>query len=220
MAVETAETPEKKPKGRPKQAFTKAEREAIAAGEQELELKAAKSGPGTGIPERVKWNPGQKRVMKALENKDVREALIASGARSGKTYLIISIVVTRAVLFPESRHLIARKWFAHAKGSIWLDTLPKVLQALVPELKPVLYWSNTDYFVRFPNGAEIWIAGLDDKEKVDKILGREYMTIFFNEASEINYDVYTTVKTRLAQRCERRYTEKTSRGNPDRKSVV
>lgn len=148
------------------------------------------------------WNEGQQRVLDLLnsdEGKGINEILIAAGSRSGKTFLIVSILVTLALKYAGSRHLIARKFFSHVKASVWLDTLPKVLTLLFPDVKPHLYWNNTDFFVLFPNGSEIWLGGLDDKERVDKILGREYMTIFFNEASEIDYDTYTTVKTRLAQ---------------------
>lgn len=201
----------KKPTRTRKKGLTPEQQAVVEAGQAELTAVKARK---VGEKERIKWNDGQKRVLKKLEDTKVREVLIASGSRSGKTFLIISIIVTRAILFPGSRHLIARKWFSHAKASIWLDTLPKVIETMVPELKPLLYFSNTDYFLRFPNGSEIWVGGLDDKEKVDKILGREYMTIFFNEASEISYDVYTTVSTRLAQKCIRKVEELTSRGNP------
>src|SRR5690606_19871013 len=91
-------------------------------------------------------------------------------SNSGKTFMIISILVTRAILYPGSRHLIARKFFSHARASVWLDTLPKVVKMMIPDLEPLLRWNNTDYFLAFPNGSEIWVGGLDDKEKVDKIL--------------------------------------------------
>ncbi|MCC0056066.1 MAG: DNA-packaging protein [Rhodobiaceae bacterium] len=35
---------------------------------------------------------------------------------------------------------------------------------------------------------------------LDKVLGREYATIYLNEASEITYQAFNTVKTRLAQK--------------------
>lgn len=149
-----------------------------------------------------KWNVGQQRVLDLLtgkDGKDINEVLIAAGSRSGKTFLIISMIVTMAIKYPGSRHLIARKFFTHVKNSVWADTLPKVLDLLFADIKPHLYWNNVDFYLLFPNGSEIWIAGLDDGDRIDKILGREYLTIFFNEASEIDYDTYLTVKTRLAQ---------------------
>jgi len=79
-------------------------------------------------------------------------------------------------------------------------TLQKVLktQCVAKE-----YISNeTDHYVRFTNGSEVWVDGLDDKDRVDKILGREYATIFFNEISQLPYDTVTTVLTRLSQNIE------------------
>lgn len=147
-----------------------------------------------------KINVGQKRVLDLIKS-PAREILVSSGSRSGKTFIIIWAILTIAAKFPGSRHLIARKHFSHAKGSVWLDTLPKVIDVCFPEMKTALKWNNTDFFLQFPNGSEIWVAGLDDKERVDKILGREYLNIFLNECSEISFDTYTTVKSRLAQKC-------------------
>ena len=60
--------------------------------------------------------------------------------------------------------------------------------------------SRQDQFVRLPNHSEIWFAGVDGEERVDKILGKEFATIYFNECSEIGYEAVNTVLTRLAQR--------------------
>jgi PBSX family phage terminase large subunit len=62
--------------------------------------------------------------------------------------------------------------------------------------------NETDYIVTFPNGAEIWLGGLDDKERTDKILGQEYAAIFLNEAVRIMESTVEKVRTRLAQNIE------------------
>lgn len=146
-------------------------------------------------------NVGQQRVLDLILNENVRELLVASGSRSGKTFIILYAMIFIASKFAGSRHLVARKHFSHVKGSIWLDTLPKVIDICFPNLKPHVKWNNTDYYITLPNGSTIFLVGLDDKERVDKILGREYLTMLFNECSELNYDTYTTVKSRLAQQC-------------------
>ena len=66
---------------------------------------------------------------------------------------------------------------------------------------PGVTWKDNrqDGYVKFRNGAEIWFCGLDDKERVEKILGMEFSTIYFNEASQIPYSSYVVAKTRLAQ---------------------
>lgn len=71
---------------------------------------------------------------------------------------------------------------------------------LFPNVK--FHLNKSDWYIEMPNGSQIWITGLDDKERVEKILGNEYLTIYLNEASQISYEAYTTVLTRLAQRID------------------
>ena len=132
----------------------------------------------------------------ALLKSEARHILLYGGSRSGKTLLLIYAIIIRAIKH-KSRHLILRFRFNHCKTSIWNDTLPKALELCVPELEVV--WNKTDYFVSFPNGSEIWIGGLDDKERTEKILGNEYSTILFNESSQHLYGSIETALTRLAE---------------------
>lgn len=128
----------------------------------------------------------------------ISKILLYGGSRSGKSFIIIYAMIVIACKFPNSRHLIARFRFNHVKNSIWLDTLKKVLKVCFPNL--VVKWNNQDYFITLPNGSEIWIGGLDDKDRSEKILGMEFLTVFVNEASQISYEAYTTLLTRLAQK--------------------
>ncbi len=129
-----------------------------------------------------------------------KEFLLVGGSRSGKSFIIVRSIVLIALKYPGSRHLIARFRFNAVKNSIWADTLKKVLKICFPGL--IVKWNNVDYFIELPNGSQIWLAGLDDKDRTEKILGMEFLTIFLNEASQISYDAYSTIKTRLAQLIE------------------
>jgi phage terminase large subunit len=60
-------------------------------------------------------------------------------------------------------------------------------------------YNKTDYYVTFANGSEIWFAGLDES-RVEKILGMEFSTLYFNEASEIAYSPMELVLSRLAEK--------------------
>ena len=124
--------------------------------------------------------------------------MLYGGSRSGKTFILLYAMVVRA-LKHKSRHLVLRLHFNHAKTSVWMDTLPKVIDLACPEIKSVLNWNRSDYVLEFPNGSQIWIGGLDDKERAEKILGHEYSTIFFNEVSQLTYDSVQTALTRLAE---------------------
>lgn len=145
-----------------------------------------------------KLNPKQKVVRKTLGGSETH-CLVYGGSRSGKTFLLVYCVVIRALRAPGSRHLIARKATKHVKTSVFLDTFPKVMRLAFPE---VAYETNkTDLVAYLPGGSEIWFGGLDDKERVEKILGQEYATVYVNECSQLSYDAIVMLRSRLAQAC-------------------
>ena len=138
----------------------------------------------------------------ALLKSEARHILLYGGARSAKTFVLVYAMVQRA-LKCKSRHLILRQHFNHVKTSIWMDTLPKVLDLafrdsdgdMIPFIK-----NDSDFYLRFDNGSEIWIGGLDEKERSDKILGTEFSTIMFNECSQLTYGSVETALSRLAEK--------------------
>lgn len=129
-----------------------------------------------------------------------RNIMLRGGSRSGKTFILVRAIIQRSINAPNSRHAIFRFRFNHAKTSIWSDTLPKVLKLCFPGL--TVRFDKTDFYVELPNGSQVWIAGLDDKERVEKILGQEYATLYFNESSQIPWASVETAMSRLAQKCE------------------
>ena len=131
----------------------------------------------------------------------VKHSLIYGGSRSGKTFAFCYAIATRAVLAPGSRHAIFRRHGVAVKQSIGKDTMPKVLALAYPGLR--YKWHEQDGYFALQNGSEIWLAGLDDKERVDKVLGKEFATLYFNEASEIPLASYDVAQTRLAQNVAR-----------------
>lgn len=134
--------------------------------------------------------------LQELLKRQATHCLLYGGSRSGKTFLLCYAVLTRALRADKSRHAIFRKTGVAVKQAIGKDTMPKVAE-LAYGLK--LDWKEQDGYFLLPNGSEIWLAGLEDKDRLDKVLGKEYATIYLNEASEITYQAFTTVKTRLAQ---------------------
>lgn len=142
-----------------------------------------------------KYTPKQLQAIKLATKYD--RILLYGGSRSGKTFLICLLILARAVTHPRSRHLIVRLRFNHAKVSIWLDTLRMALLA-IGLVAPAVVFHESDHYITLWNGSEVWVDGLDDKDRVEKILGREYNTIFFNEVSQIPYGSVTTALTRLS----------------------
>lgn len=131
---------------------------------------------------------------------DATHCALGGGSRSGKTFLLVRQVITRAIKSPGSRHAVFRFRFNHLKASVVLDTLPKVMRLCFPDLVGRYNLDKTDWFITLPNGSEIWFCGLDDAERTEKILGMEFATMYFNECSQIPYFSITTAWSRLAQK--------------------
>ena len=143
--------------------------------------------------------PKQREANRLLAS-PARNVMLRGGSRSGKTFLLVRAIIQRAINAPGSRHAIFRFRFNHAKTSIWADTMPKVLKLCFPTLRA--RFDKTDFYLELPNGSQIWIGGLDDKERVEKILGAEYVTLYFNESSQIPWGSVEMAMSRLSQKCE------------------
>lgn len=139
----------------------------------------------------------QKEATAIMADPLVKHFMAMGGSRSGKTALIIRNIIIRACK-AKSRHISLRATFNSAKTSIWMDTLPKVMDLAFPNLPHEL--NRSDYVLYLPNGSEYWIGGLDSKDRVEKILGKEYSTMHFNECSQLNYKDVLVALSRLAEK--------------------
>ena len=139
----------------------------------------------------------QKKALVLLKS-GAKHILLFGGSRSGKTTVLVMAIIFRALMYEGSRHLICRYRAKDARSSVLRETLFPWLDNTVGK-NGYRYLAHESMITLF-NGSEIWIGGLGDKEQVDKILGHEYCTIFFNEVSQLSYIVVTTAYSRLAMR--------------------
>lgn len=141
----------------------------------------------------------QKIAIKLLSS-FAKFILLFGGSRSGKTYILVYSIVVRALKVANTNHLIVRKHLNHALESIWLKTLPTVISSIDKDLYKKCSLNSKYYFLSLPNGSKIWVGGTDDKDRVEKILGNEYSTIYINEASQVPWYAVDLLKTRLAEK--------------------
>ncbi len=156
----------------------------------------SENGPSPRPVSNFKPTARQQEAQELLRGAQ-RHTLLVGGARSGKTTLLVHEIVARALHGDASRHAILRFRANAARPSIALDTLPKVFRFFGS--KAAFKHHRTDGYFTLDNDSEIWIAGLDDQARVEKILGKEYATIFLNECSQIPYASVLVALTRLAQ---------------------
>lgn len=147
-----------------------------------------------------------------LLNGPAQHVMLAGGSRSGKTLQIVRKIIQRAIKAPGSRHAILRFRFGHCVQSIVHGTYPTVRKLCFPQIpyspKEI---NHSAWFATLPGGSEIWFGGLDDKERVEKILGNEYVSMFLNECSQIPYASRNMAVTRLAQKVHDRATGQSMR---------
>ena len=142
----------------------------------------------------------QRDLIRLLNRDD--NVLAFGGARSGKTYAILYWMIVRGYRHAGCRQLVARRYASDIRASIWRDTLPKVLGDM--DMHPGEDYEALESIaqITFENGSTITCAGLDDKERVDKILGQEYVTEYMNESQDIPWPTVKTLRTRLSQKIE------------------
>lgn len=146
--------------------------------------------------EEFKYSKAQQEAL-AMLGSGARFCLLYGGSRSGKTFVLCCALVIRALKGPGSRHAVIRRHFNGVRSAVGNDTMPKALRIRFPGLE--YEYSKTDSVFKFPNGSEIQLVGLDDAQRAEKILGREFATLYFNECSELDFASVQTALTRLAQ---------------------
>lgn len=121
----------------------------------------------------------------------VPEICLSGPAGTGKTRACLEYVHCLAQSYPQSRHLILRKTRASLTESVLVTLEDKVL--VDPQATAGAHRANRHSY-RLRNGSEIVCGGLD---KVSRIMSTEYDTIYIAEATEITFDDFDPLLTRL-----------------------
>lgn len=146
----------------------------------------------------MRLQPKQRELIRLLNTYD--NVLAYGGARSGKTYAIIQWMVVRGLKTPGAWQLVARRYNRDIMGTIWEQTLPRVLSGLNMRRGEDYEMREKPAQLMLPDDSTILFDGLDDKERVDKILGTDWLTQYLNECTDIPWPTVKTLRTRLAQK--------------------
>ena len=158
----------------------------------------AKTETESPSPSRPTWTTKQAEAFALL--RDNARVLLYGGSRSGKTRVLVEFFAMACLKFPGLRILFVRYRRQHAKESIWHETLlGEVLKRYPDDAYEV---NQSDLYVQFANGSEIWVAGTDDAARIEKVLGRGMGGVLFNEASQISYKAFSLIRTRLSQKID------------------
>ena len=139
----------------------------------------------------------QSQAIRKVVSSNASNIMLYGSSRSGKSFCIAFILVVRACKVM-SDHIAVRNTFNSVKITLFQKTFPDVLRLAFPNLR--VEYDLTNSVINFPNGSTIRCAGLDDQHKLERLLGLEASSLWFNEANQIPFPAVGKLKTRLAQK--------------------
>ena len=140
----------------------------------------------------------QKECNSLASHPDLSYLLAYGGAGSAKTFNFVRNIFVRCLRHQGHTAAIFRQRYNHAITTLVHNTIPQVESKCFPQLK--LRFNSKDGFYPFPGGSKLFVGGLDDKDRTDKILGSEFGTAMINECSQTGYIAFKTLKTRMRQK--------------------
>lgn len=110
--------------------------------------------------------------------------------RSAKSYTAGLYLVHEALKNPHCNCLFLGLTRASAKAIIWKD----ILRVINNSFKINASFNETDLTMTLPNGAVIYVTGVDaDSDQMNKLLGRKYRLVCIDEASMYTIDLRNLV---------------------------
>lgn len=131
----------------------------------------------------------------AIECQDP-EVLLIGPAETGKTIALLWKIHRLATKYKNASLVILRKTLTSTYGTVLRTFEEKILgEALGPVVTK--YGGEKAQWYDYPNGARVWVAGLD---KSSKILSAEHDCIYVNQSEELTLDDWETLTTRTTGR--------------------
>lgn len=122
------------------------------------------------------------------------EAMLHGPAETGKTLSALWKLHLCALKYPSASIVIARK----TQTSVYSSVLQTFANKVLMDVQGVkAYGGGKPEWFDYPNGARVWVAGLD---KAGKVLSSEHDIIFVNQAEELELDDWETLTTRTTGR--------------------
>lgn len=130
----------------------------------------------------------------AIQELRLPEWIISGPAETGKTYAALSRLDYLLATTPRAQGVILRKVLADVAPSV-LQTYLRIVA--VSKSGGVLFGGNQPKWFDYPNGARLWIAGMD---RPGKVLSSERDFIYVNQAEQLSLSDWETLLTRVTGR--------------------
>jgi phage terminase large subunit len=159
------------------------------------------------MKEGFKWTMKQREALWMVDDPKATDIFLYGGGRSAKTFCLVASIIRRALFDDKSRHAIVRSAFTDVKNSIAYQTFPDVMGKVFP--KQYYHINRQEYTITFKKHGDpqIWLCGVENNERMEKVLGLGLNTIFMNEISQIGYKTFATLMTRIAEKSTKKCME-------------
>lgn len=143
--------------------------------------------------------PMQQELLLGIEEN--KYTLAIGSGRSGKTLAIVVHMFRRALKYPQTNQAIFRNTLSSAVDGVWKITIPEVIDNFFPVLRVMngFKLNESTHDIVFPNGSRIMLKGLDNAQRVQKLLSTQFSTVFFDESHLIQYAHFGLLMTRMPQ---------------------
>jgi phage terminase large subunit len=143
------------------------------------------------------------KIIRDFPSDRTTNFLMYGGSQSAKTSFACMYIQTQCLQHANITALICRKHFTDLKATIFQNTFYKMMELQFGEginenPNIVTYIKSSPLSATFFNGSVVYFLGLDDtNSSADKVLGRYASIFLLDECSEIGYQTFAKLQTRL-----------------------
>ncbi len=157
--------------------------------------------PPVDFSDKKLWKlyPKQLEAYRLIE--ESKFSLLIGQGRASKTTLAVFYCIARALLNPQTSHVIFRNTLNSAIDGIWAQTIPEVMEHFFPIIEgmPGFSKNETKHTIYLPGGSRLMIRGLDTPARAGKVLSQQFATVIFDECQTIELTYLGLLLTRLPQ---------------------
>lgn len=158
-------------------------------------------------PKKFRHSPNNKQfeALKYLYDKETKYLLFGGGAGGGKSWLGCEWILAMCLNFPGVRYFIGRDELKNLKDTT-VKTFFKVAK-FHGVLDSFRYYEHYSA-IRFNNGSEVSLLGLvllPSDELFERFGSTEYTGGFIEEAGEVHFNAFDTLKTRVGRQLNDQY---------------
>lgn len=143
----------------------------------------------------MQWQPTITTSLRKISHMDGRLRIVQGGARAGKTFAIMLLLVNHAITHANQRIGIFSFSYPHLKRGAMLDFV-KIMESL--GIFQENRFNRSDRIYKFDNKSTIEFLNADSFHKIQ---GTQYDVTFVNECRHVSFEFFNQLQMRTIRTC-------------------